>query len=196
MPSDTRPYDPVASWQILIPCSNLLGKHGQDPPVCPVLDLISRGKGSTLPTAVVWQSGRNLETAGVRPTLSSPSNGQANNVNIITTPRNKPLERPIVNTPRWAVYLLTGGRLMLTKCAISCSASNPPWLRDKACSKPRMKMTMHDLYPARNFRVSGNLLLEITYGDPTDKMGTRHIGSRTHRQYGVQPTLSLHLAPT
>lgn len=37
-------------------------------------------------------------------------------------------------------------RLQLTRCAISCSAPKPPWLRDKACSKPRMKMTMHDLY--------------------------------------------------
>lgn len=46
-----------------------------------------------------------------------------------------------------------------------------------ACRKPRMKMTVHDLSPARYFRVSGNLLLEISDGDFGD--GTRHVGSRT-----------------
>lgn len=138
-----------------------------------------------LPTAVVGQSGRNLETAGAPPTVppSSLPTFQAN-ADLNTTQTG-----PIVGKPHCQSSDADSSciirHVQLTISTTSCRAPNRHGVKIAVQQKPRMKMTMRDLSPTRIFRVAGNLLLEIADGDLTLKMA--RVTSEV-AQVAIQPT--------
>lgn len=118
---NTQTYGRTASWHRLIVCSNLLGKHDEAPLLCPVLDLICRGKA---PHCRQPSSGSREGTSKRqgRDPPSSPFTFHAN-VDFNTTQTG-----PIVGNPQCQSFEAdnshTIGNIQLTKSTISCRAFN------------------------------------------------------------------------
>lgn len=176
-------YGRKASWHRLIACSNLLGKHDEAPLLCPVLDLICRGKA---PHCRQPSSGSREGTSKRqgRDPPSSPFTFHAN-VDCNTTQTGPIAGNPSVKAPRRTVYCIYHREQSAQEKHHILPCAKPSWSRDSRAAVPRMKMTMHDLSPARIFRVSGNLLLEIADGDLTLKTAR---DTSEVAQVAIQPT--------